>query len=196
MFYTETLPAQFNRDLRDQERAVETAQRVLDGMRAVHATIRVDVEGSGTFFLNIEAGRLTPGDEPAHAPFLTLIQEGPAFERLAAEAGDSAMGFLGGLSGLAGEMKLTQGRIENLSGVAGCLRFEITGDQGFALLTHFGSGPVPDQPDTSIAVSPDAYRALRTGELNPQDAFMNGQIQVEGDMQLAMQIALAALSPD
>ena len=106
------------------------------------------------------------------------------------------MGFLGGLSGLAGGMKLTQGRIENLSGVSGCLRFEITGDRGFALLTHFGSAPLPDQPDTSIAVSPEAYQALRSGELDPQDAFMNGQIQVEGDMQLAMQIALAALSPD
>ena len=197
-FYTETLPAQWNRALREQERAVEAAQRVLDGMRAVSATLRVEVEGEdgGTFYLNVHEGRLEPGEAPAHEPFLTLLQDRAGFQRLAAEAGDSPMAFLGGLSGLAGEMKLTKERLENLQGVHGCVRFEVTGPGGFALRTHFGPGPVPETADASITVDPDAYRQLRTGELAPQDAFMTGQIAVEGDMQLAMQIALAALAPD
>lgn len=197
-FYTQALPAQWNRALREQERAVEAAQRVLDGMRAVSATIRVDVEGQGggTFYLNVRGGRLEAGDAPAFEPFLTLLQDRAGFERLAAEAGDSPMAFLGGLSGLAGEMKLTKGRLENLQGVRGCVRFEVTGPEGFALRTHFGPGPVPEAPDTAIRVDPDAYRQLRSGELEPQNAFLTGQIAVEGDMQLAMQIALAALAPD
>ena len=196
-FYTKRLPEQFNRALRDQERAVEEAQRVLDGMRGVDATICVEVSGEdgGTFFLNVSGGRLTPGDEPAYPPFLTLLQDRPAFDRLAAEAGDSTMGFLGGLSGLAGEMKLTRGRIDNLADVNGVLRFELQGEGGFALTTRFGEGPFPENPDTTIRLEREAYRALRSGELEPQDAFMSGQIAVEGDMQLAMQIALAALSP-
>jgi hypothetical protein len=197
-FYTETLPAHWNRALAEQERAVEAARRVLDGMRAVDATIRVEVRGAGggTFYLNVAQGRLAAGDAPAHAPFLTLVQDRPAFERLAAEAGDSAMAMLGGLSGLAGEMKLTRARLDLLAGVKGCLRFEVKGEDGFALLTLFGDGPLPERPDTTITVDPDAYRALRGGELNPQDAFLSGRIAVEGDMQLAMQIALAAMSPD
>ena len=74
-YYGERLPSQFNRMLGDQERAVADAQRVLDGMRAVNASIRVDVsgEGGGTFYLNVEAGRMTAGAAPAHDPFLTLI---------------------------------------------------------------------------------------------------------------------------
>jgi hypothetical protein len=197
-FYTEALPAQWNRALEAQERAAEAAQRLLEGMRAVDATIRVDVVGDGgsTFFLNIEAGRLAPGDAPAHPPFLTLVQDRQAFERLVAEAGDSALGFLGGLSGLAGEMHLTKARLDNLADVRGCVRFEVTGEGGFALLTHFGEGPVPDAPDTAIRVDAEVYRALRAGQLNPQDAFMGGKLSMEGDMQLAMQVALAALSPD
>jgi len=45
-------------------------------------------------------------------------------------------------------------------------------------------------------VERSAYADLRSGRLNPQDAFLTGQIQVEGDLQLAMQLALAAVSPD
>lgn len=197
-FYTEQLPAQWNRALRDQERAVEAAKRTLDGMRAVDATLRVEVrgEGGGTFFLNVAGGVLTPGDAPAHPPFLTLVQERPDFERLVAEAGDSALGFLGGLSGLAGDMKLTRARLDQLAGVSGSLRFEVSGEGGFSLLTHFGPGAPAEEADASIRVKRRAYEALRSGEINPQDAFLDGSIEVGGDVQLAMQIALAALAPD
>jgi hypothetical protein len=139
---------------------------------------------------------MRPGEAPAHPPFLTLVQDRAAFERVAAEAGDSALALLGGLSGLAGEMKLTTTRIRNLAGVTGCLEFEVTGERGFRLWTHFGPDPVPDAPQTRIRVDEEGYRDLRGGTLDPQQAFMTGRIQVEGDMQLAMQLALAALSPD
>ena len=197
-FYGEQVPGQFNRMLGEQERAVESAQRLLDSMRAVNATIRVEVrgEGGGTFFLNVREGRMSAGEAPAQPPFLTLVQDRQAFERIAAEAGDSALGMLGGLSGLAGEMKLTQGRIRNLDGVKGCLEFSVTGSRGFTLRTHFGPDPAPDEPDTRIRVDETGYRDLREGRLDPQQAFMTGRIQVEGNMQLAMQLALAALSPD
>jgi SCP-2 sterol transfer family len=197
-FFLETLPAQWNASLREQERAVEAAERLLAGMRGVDATIQVEIEGEGggRFFLNIAAGRLTPGTAAAYAPFLTLRQDRASFERFAAEVGDSALGFLGALSGLAQEMRLTRARVDLLAGLMGSVRFELRGAGGFVLLTQFGGGPPPEAPSTSISVDRDAYRALRAGELNPQDAFLGGQIQVEGDLQLAMQLALAALAPD
>jgi len=197
-FFTQKMPQDWNRALVEQERAAADARRVLDGMRAVEATIRVEVhgEGGGTFFLNIAAGRMEAADAPAHPPFMTLVQDRASFERLAEEAGDSAMGMLGGLSGLAGGMKLTRGRLDNLDAVKGSLLFEVTGAQGFRVLTHFGQGARPERPDTTLSVDPDAYRDLRSGLLDPQNAFMSGRIKVAGNMQLAMQLALAALSPD
>jgi putative sterol carrier protein len=202
-YYAEQVPSQFNRLLEEQEQAAagadaEYAQQVLDGMRAVTATIRVDVqgEGGGTWFLNICEGRMAAGADAEYAPFLTMIQDAASYERLVAEAGDSALGMLGGLSGLAGEMKLTRARIDNLTGVGGSLQFTLSGDAGFTLLTHFGSDPLPEQPTTTITVDPEGYRKLRAGEIQVHEAFMSGLIQVEGDMQLAMQLALAALSPD
>lgn len=202
-YYAEQVPSQFNRLLEEQEQAAagadaEYAQRVLNGMRDVTATIRVDVrgEGGGTWFLNIRAGRMASGDAAEQAPFLTMIQDIASYEHLVREAGDSALGMLGGLSGLAGEMKLTRARIDNLTGVGGSLQFTLSGADGFTLLTHFGSDPVPEQPTTTITVDPEGYRKLRAGEIQAHEAFMSGLIQVEGDMQLAMQLALAALSPD
>jgi putative sterol carrier protein len=197
-FFTEKMPQDWNRTLTEQEQAVQAAQRVLEGMRAVNATIRFEVrgEGGGTFYLNVRDGKMTTADAPAHAPFLTCVQDRASFERLVAEAGDSALGMLGGLSGLAGGMKLTQGRLDNLAGVKGCLHFEVTGPTGFVILTHFGDGPLPAEPNAVLKVAPDAYRELRGGKLDPQAAFMGGKIQVSGDMQLTMQLALAALSPE
>jgi len=197
-FFTELLPAQFAAALREQERAVEGASRVLDGMRAVNATIRAEVrgEGGGVFFLNFEAGRVSAAEAPARAPFLTLIQERACFDRFVAEVGGSALGFLGALSGLAQELRLTQARIDLLAGLAGSVRFEVRGAGGFVLLTHFGPGDPAATATTSIGVDRDAYLDLRAGRLNPQDAFLSGRIQLEGDLQLAMQLALVAVTPD
>jgi hypothetical protein len=197
-FFCETLPAQFEAALREQERTVEAASRVLAGMRAVNATIRADVrgDGGGTFFLNVAAGRVNAGERAAHAPFLTLVIDAASFDAFLGEVGGSALGFLGALSGLAHEMKLTQARIDALAGVAGTVRFEVRGAGGFHLLVHFGAGAPAATPTTSIAVDRDAYADLRSGRLDPQDAFLTGRIQLDGDLQLAMQLALAAVTPD
>ena len=197
-FYCERIPAQFNRALDAQAAQGPPGQRVYDGMRAVSATIRVDVEGKGggTFYLNIDGGRMSAGESAAHPPFLTLLQDRRAYERIALESGDSAMALLGGLSGLAKEMKLTRTRVEALAGLSGLVLFEVTGEGGFALRTHFGPPPIPDAPVTSIRVDAQAYRDLRAGTLDPQTAFMTQQIAIEGDMRVAMQLALAAIAPD
>jgi len=197
-FFEELLPGQWNEALREQQRAAEAAQRLLEGMQGVHATLGVEIrgEGGGQFYLNVSAGRLTAGETASHPPFLSLHLDRPDFDRFVAEIGDSALGFLGALSGLGQELRLTRPRVELLSGLEGSIRFDLKGEGGFTLLTCFGPKPPPETPTTSITVERDAYRALRAGELNPQDAFLSGQIQVEGDMQLAMQLALAALAPD
>jgi hypothetical protein len=195
-FYTETIPAHFNATLEAQRQLGEPGRAVYEDMRAVHASIRVDVEGGGSFFLDIQAGRMAPSDAPAHPPFLTLRQDRRAFERIAAEAGDSTLALLGGLSGLAGEMKLTRSRIQNLGAVGGSIRFEVSGDQGFALLTHFGGKLIPEGPQASISVDEDVYCELREGRLDPTQAFMDGKLRVEGDVQLTMQLALAVIAPD
>jgi putative sterol carrier protein len=202
-FYEERVPAQFNRTLDEQASAAEggdeAAGRLLEGMRSVNATIAVVVQDGGDaqrFCLNVENGRMAAASAAASSPFMTLIHDMGTFAVLERESGDSILGFLGALAGMQDAMKLTSQRIQNLHGLAGSLRFELTGDQGMMLIVHFGDDPVPAEPSCTIRISGDAYGQLRSGELAPMDAFMNGAIEVEGDMQMAMQMALAAMSPE
>ena len=199
-FYTRRVPAQWNKTLDAQEAAAaggdDTAKRVLEGMEAVDATIAVQVQGDESFALNVTSGRMTAGEAPAHPPFMTLAHDVDTFAVLERESGDSVLGFLGGLAGLEESMKLTAGRMQNLAGLEGTLRFALTGEGGFALLVHFGDGEVAAEPKCSLSVDREAYDKLRSGEINPQEAFMNQQIEIAGDMQMAMQLALAAMTPD
>ncbi len=197
-FYTETIPDQFNRALDAQAGSTAPERAMYEEMCAVDATIRVDVEGEGggRFYLNIEKGRMRAADTAAHEPFLTLLQDRRAFERIAQEASESAMALLGGLSGLAGEMRLTRRRIADLRQVDGLVQLEVTGPEGFVLRSHFGGRPLPEQPDAIIQMDASAYAKLRGGTLDPETAFIEQQIVVQGNMQTAMQLALAAVAPD
>jgi hypothetical protein len=203
-FYAERIPEQFNRAFEklqakaEQPAASEDDARILAGVAAVETSLRVVVDGDsdGSFFLNVDAGRMSCADGPTHPLFLTLVQDLNAFRVLERESGDSALGFLGGLAGLAGEFHLTAERLSQLGEVGGCLRFELQGDDGFSLLSNFGAGEAPSEPDATISVSEKAYAELQSGELNPMEAFMGGQIEILGDMQMAMQLALAMLNPD
>jgi hypothetical protein len=197
-FFGEELPAELNRSLREQERKVETERRVLDAMRAVHATLCFEVrgEGGGTFFVNLEGGRATASARAAHPPLLAIVQDRTSFDRLVREAGDSPLRLIGGLSGLGGELRLTRGRVEALAGVTGRVRFEVSGEQGFWLLTCFGGAAGDGAPDATIRVDAAAYAELKAGKLDPPGAFLSGRIEVDGDAPLAMRIALAAMAPE
>lgn len=205
-FYERRVPAQWNKTLEEQQQKGETdedAARVAAGMSAVNATIRILVAAPGAdapdvaTYLNIAAGEMTAAaDEASQSPFMTLAHDAAAFEVLERESGDSVLGFLGGLAGLDEALKLTAQRMQNLADLAGTLRFALTGDGGFALRVHFGSEEMTEEPRCTLEIAREAYEQLRTGELNPQDAFMGGQINVSGDMQMAMQLALAAMTPD
>ena len=197
-FFAERFPAQLNRVLAEQEQAASSAQRALEEMRAVDASIGFEVRGpgGGSWFVDVERGRSRAVDAPSHPPFLQIAIDREHFEPLWREAGDNVLGFLGGVSGMGAAIKLTRARVEQIAALDGTLGFELTGEGGFRLLARLGAGAPSEPPQTSIRVDAAAYRELRSGALAPQDAFLAGKIAVEGDMQLAMQLALAVLSPD
>lgn len=197
-YYTETIPAAFNRTLERQSNESPEERRVYEDMIAVNASIHVEVRSgeSQHFFLNIAGGRMASGETPNHEPFLTVTLDYESLQHMANETGDSLTALLGALAGLGADMKLTGKRVRDLEEVGGVVRFEIAGDTGFSVLTGFGTDAPPDEPDASIRMSSEIYRALREGRLDPQTAFLDDAIHAEGDMQKVMQLAFAAVAPD
>jgi len=198
VFYTKTVPDDFNRSLDAQAALGESGRRVHDAMCALDATIHIDLIGDAptSVYLNIEQGRMSAGEQPSHAPFLRIVQDDAAMRRLARETNGSLTALLGALAGLGSDMKLTRKRMLALEAVGGSIHFEVTGDDGFVLLTHFGPGAMPDTPDAVIRMDETSYAAMRAGEIDPQTAFLDDAIQTDGDLQKIMQVAFAIVAPD
>ena len=197
-FYGEKIPRDFN-DMLERQRALgESGRRLHLEMAAVNATIRIEVRGDSTdtFALNITGGHMSTSDLPAYPPFLTLVQDEAAFRRLEQETRGSFTALLGALAGLGAEMKLTRKRVIDLEAVNGVIRLEVTGRDGFTIMTGFGAISSAAEPDASIRMDGEAYAELRAGRLDPQNAFLDGRIDVEGDMEKVMQLAFSAIAPD
>ena len=76
-----------------------------------------------------------------------------------------------------------------------CLALALAADEGSkhyhgGKLSRYEIGP----PALLLSESDEAR--LRSGELDPQDAFLAGSIPIEGDEGLAIGLALAAMSPE
>jgi hypothetical protein len=63
---------------------------------------------------------------------------------------------------------------------------------------HVGPGPIPGEPRATIRVGADQAESIRRGELHPVEALITGQLRLEGDLGLILQlqaIAMAASMP-
>ncbi len=172
---------------------------MLEEMEAVRTTIVVQVEDGDVLHshvFDVERGRLRCVDTPGHVPFMILGHRHGDFTAIRRECGDSLLGFLGGLAGLGDEMRLTSQRVRSLRELRGSLVFERIGEGGFQLYASFGIATPEPEPRATIRLDEAIYASLRAGDIDPQDAFMDGRIAIEGDMEMAIGLALAALSPD
>ncbi len=201
-FYAEQVPTHFNRAYETVARHASQdpeAERLLEEMTAVRTAIRIDVDteaGAETHWLEIERGRMRPSEGGGLRPFFILSHAIDDFRSIARECGVSVLGFLGALAGLDEEMKLTAQRVRSLRELAGSIRFEVEGPKGFSLVASFGLETPEAEPRAWIRLTPEIFEALRSGALDAQSAFFEEKIEVEGDLELAIGMALAALSPD
>jgi hypothetical protein len=201
-FYVDQVPEQFNRTLAKQREAAgasEEQARILGEMEAVRTSIIVQIHTVDTLVrhtFDIDRGEMHTVESPSNTPFLILGHALDHFPNLRRECGDSLLGFLGGLAGLGDDMLLTSQRVRSLRELDGSLVLERVGVGGFSLFAHFGNGVIGAAPRSTIRLESEIYAQLRTGEIDVQDAFLAGSIEIEGDEGMAINLALAALSPD
>ena len=74
------------------------------------------------------------------------------------------------------------------------LQFDVTGDEGGQWYIAVKGGALSvtegraDSPDMTLTTSAEDLKAIMDGELNAVSAFMQGRLQVDGDMSLAMKL--------
>lgn len=174
----------------DLQKRLEALQREVADLRAARGSVHFEVDGVGAAYLNLADGRMLVEDVPLDAPFMAVVLSEPDWRRFA--DGTVSSGLLGGP---AGERPLGQSRIQRVRAIKGVVRFVLTGlaDGDWTVTTYFGEVARPSSPQTTITVAADVAEKLQRGELNPQMAFMQGQVRMEGDAGLAMQIGMALM---
>ena len=87
--------------------------------------------------------------------------------------------------------------LENLPGRIDAI-VEGDGQADWAIGVLIGPGPIPDVAQASIRIGSREAESIRRGELHPIEALISGQLRLEGDLGLILQlqaIAMAASLP-
>ncbi|MFQ5699563.1 MAG: SCP2 sterol-binding domain-containing protein [Myxococcota bacterium] len=163
----------------------------------VHFDIAVEVRGEGgaEYRLSVEAGHMTAHRGASPDPLIRLVLGLQDWQRLAEQVGPSPMALLGGVSGES-DLTLTPARVQALRELDGALLLRVSGDEAWQVLLCFAPGPAPETPDTEISIAAEQYQMIRNGELDLQGAFMTGKLQLEGNPDPALRLALALMTPE
>ncbi|MFV0336481.1 MAG: SCP2 sterol-binding domain-containing protein [Tropicimonas sp.] len=70
----------------------------------------------------------------------------------------------------------------------GSAKFVLTG-AGALMIDGAGVRAGDEAADVTLSAAPEVFEAILRGETNPTVAFMSGQLTVDGDMGMAMQLA-------
>ena len=85
-------------------------------------------------------------------------------------------------------------RPENAAGVNATFQFDLSGEGGGQWAVTIADGQLRTQtgatgaPDLTVQTSADDWLALVNGELSPMAAFMQGRVQMTGNMALITQM--------
>jgi hypothetical protein len=174
--------------LRAAEHRLAAAQREVDDLRGAAGTIAWEVSAPSPVvcYVNLADGEMTVADRPSTEPFMTVSQTEADWSRFTSS--------LAALFGGDPRRPLGRARIERLRALKGAVRFVLTGFQdggSWTCTLSFGSGPRPSEPQSTVTLAVDVVGKIQSGALEPQVAFMQGQVKLSGDPGLPMQLGMA-----
>ncbi|MBI3073220.1 MAG: SCP2 sterol-binding domain-containing protein [Deltaproteobacteria bacterium] len=170
----------------------------------------VSGDGGGTWTIRLRDGAFSVARGPEANPFVTLHQTREDWQvtitkgvgKLLARLGDisSNTDAAAALSQAASGFKMpsiTFGpeKLKRLSTTKGSFHFDITGAEGGRTIRLSVVFNETEKPSFAVTIKAEDYRAMSAGTLPPQQAFMQGKIQISGDVPFAMQLGMQFLQP-
>ncbi len=154
---------------------------------SAHATI-----GDEAFSVRVEGGQLTTVSGPAAADaLLSLRATRRTFDALVGQAmGASAEAEPIVLQRL---IALDEEARQLLRGLPGGLALEVSGPESYRVEVLPGTGQL--EAACVVRCGLDAIEELRQGKTHPLELLMNGRLELDGDVQIAMGLAGLLMGP-
>ncbi len=187
-FLAERIAPRFAEQRTQIEQRLAEIHRQLEDLYAAEATIAWEVEGTppAVCYANIAGGEMTIASEPAQEPILRIVQSAEDWAKFTAG--------LPALFTVDARRPLGKSRLERLRPLRGAMRFVLTDVPGggeWSCWVVFGGGAKPDEARVTIQLPAETMAQIQAGKLDPQAAFMQGQVRLAGDMGFAMQVGMA-----
>ncbi|RMF17430.1 MAG: hypothetical protein D6761_04265 [Candidatus Dadabacteria bacterium] len=170
------------------ELANQKAGQATDAQKAVTHTIAIEIPEAGAWSYTLSGGQVEVAEGIAEGanPVFSIAEQTwrDAMEGLNEVIGDALdieRMLAVDISGVDPEL------LQLLDGIQGTLQLHVTDADDTKITVRFGGGPA--EPTCTMKLAPDTAQAIATGKLQAPAAFMAGQIMIEGDMNLPMQLA-------
>ncbi len=86
--------------------------------------------------------------------------------------------------------------LRGISDLKGLIEAVIGSEKGedWRVGVQVGPGPLPDLPQATIRLGAEQAEAIRCGSLHPLEALITGQLQLDGDLGLILQLQAVAMT--
>lgn len=181
------MPKPFFEELVPQQFKAVIAEQPIEGIEGIEFSLQFDINGpnGGSWGVVVTDGKnmeIKPGGYE-NALLTVKLTEKDWRDAITGKAGLSVGADMG--KSLSGEQARSQ--FEILKNIRGKLEVELIKDDGsiFPVTIVFNKS---DSPVAKIKMKMTDYLEMQAGKLDGPGAFMQGKLQLEGDMMFAMQL--------
>ncbi len=169
-YFTQVVPRQY-------AAAMAGAPANVADQPALSAIYEITGPGGGTYALRVAGAQIEvlPSEQLAN-PDMRVIMSYDDWRSFAeSDATDAIVDYM------------RRRKVAVVQGLKGTVRVELTRSDGstWQSATIFGGQP---EPAVTLQMTTEDYRAMLSGELNGQMAFMTGKLKFEGSLPLLMQV--------